>query len=877
MRYGLALLAATICIFINTTRADEPINPYPRAILDEPILASWEFNELKGWREAHDTSVRSEGGNMVITSTGTDPYIYSPGLPERISGPLLVRFRAKCDAGSTGQIFWVTADDPHWSEKNSSFFKLINDGEWHDYEIGLDSVGHVRHLRFDPGSKEGTVEVDSMSIHRRILHPLEITQVKTEEEATSVFIRNHSANELTCDISVNDGDVKQVTIAPETKQVVAMPNVGTDRFERLAIRVTSDDLPEIERVVFGYFPKRELPGAVVIGDEKKVALRVAADGAGAEIIRDETVVAIMNPIACDPETLDTWAWRVAPSRSLPVVILYNDHRLCKVNLGITPESLCAFMTDSDDPLRGPVVRVLGTLEQGLLAGVEYLGHVEHSSSKADIEGPERLRFRPDTVDVTMPLMAYSSDKATITMTWRDMTLQPTFATPNFFDGTPDHLMAIEGKRMGGLLRIDKAFESTEDRLIEKAILWTMKPLERDPLNLPPLPTAPRTRDEQAALCLKGLQGPIATEDGWRHAYVPGQDERFPAEFHADQASTIWRITGEMPDVPKLVHGGAHLEDSASYFISGRAGDWLAFINRRAEGIRRSQGEDGSFRYNGEFKRGHFENTSSGHCGQRAFALLQHAQMTGNKDSLAAGVKTLEYMKRFRTPRGAQLWEISLHTPDIMASAWCCHAYLLGYELTGEEHYLKLARRWAITGIPFVYQWQAEGSDIMPYATISVLGATNYRKPVWIGLPVQWCGLRYANSLVEMSKYDDTVPWLHIAEGILICGQQMQYPDGEMVGCLPDVFRLEEQTRHPADINPSAMYTLEKKVRGECVGLQTAINEDGTHRVIAPFPVMFENANTVRINGQEGLQYQIVIDGRRIETIDSEGTDRIAVD
>ena len=106
--------------------------------------------------------------------------------------------------------------------------------------------------------------------------------------------------------------------------------------------------------------------------------------------------------------------------------------------------------------------------------------------------------------------------------------------------------------------------------------------------------------------------------------------------------------------------------------------------------------------------------------------------------LAAAVKTLDYAKRFRTPRGAQVWEIPLHTPDMLASAYLVWAYVRGYELTGNEEYLREARKWALTGIPFVYLWS--DYPVMLYATPPVYGATNWQAPFWIGLPVQWVGL-----------------------------------------------------------------------------------------------------------------------------------------
>jgi hypothetical protein len=124
------------------------------------------------------------------------------------------------------------------------------------------------------------------------------------------------------------------------------------------------------------------------------------------------------------------------------------------------------------------------------------------------------------------------------------------------------------------------------------------------------------------------------------------------------------------------------------------------------GVIAAQQPDGSFRYDGKYRRGHYENTASGLCRHNAVLLLEHARATGDKTALEAGLKALEYMKRFRDPRGAQTWECALHTPDILASAYLVHAYVRGYELTGKREYLDRARTWALTGLPFVYQWSS---------------------------------------------------------------------------------------------------------------------------------------------------------------------------
>ncbi len=200
------------------------------------------------------------------------------------------------------------------------------------------------------------------------------------------------------------------------------------------------------------------------------------------------------------------------------------------------------------------------------------------------------------------------------------------------------------------------------------------------------------------------------------------------------------------------------------------------------------------------------------------------------------------------------------------------AYVLGYELTDDESYLKLATRWALTGVPYVYQWGDR--PIMKYATIATLCATNWRAPVWIGRPVQWCGIVYADALLDLAPHDKTLNWRQLAEGILIAGEQQQYTEGTSRGLLADSLILDSQKLLPYDINPCALVSLRLRLKGLPAGLETAINR--VHRVVSPYPVSIENG-MVEIQGTRGAAYQILIDGERVVEVESQGLDRLPLE
>ena len=71
-------------------------------------------------------------------------------------------------------------------------------------------------------------------------------------------------------------------------------------------------------------------------------------------------------------------------------------------------------------------------------------------------------------------------------------------------------------------------------------------------------------------------------------------------------------------------------------------------------------------------------------------------------------------------------------------------------------------------------------------------------------------------------------------GILISGEQQQFPDGKYVGLLPDSIALASQERRPWMINPCAMVSLRLVLDGRLDSLSVA--QSDKHRVVAPFPV-----------------------------------------
>ncbi|NTU65083.1 MAG: hypothetical protein HGB05_17205, partial [Chloroflexi bacterium] len=137
----------------------QDINPYPRQLLRTESLQQWAFQSgAAGWTALHHCTLAASDGVLKIQSSGNDPYVASGAI--HIEGPLTVKLRAKCATGGSGEFFWATVATPGFNPDNNQNFKLIHDGQWHDYTVRLNARGTVTRLRLDPGGAPGLVEIE---------------------------------------------------------------------------------------------------------------------------------------------------------------------------------------------------------------------------------------------------------------------------------------------------------------------------------------------------------------------------------------------------------------------------------------------------------------------------------------------------------------------------------------------------------------------------------------------------------------------------------------------------------------------------------------------------------------------------------------------
>jgi hypothetical protein len=140
--------------------------------------------------------------------------------------------------------------------------------------------------------------------------------------------------------------------------------------------------------------------------------------------------------------------------------------------------------------------------------------------------------------------------------------------------------------------------------------------------------------------------------------------------------------------------------------------------------------------------------------------------------------------------------------------------------------------------------------------------------------VQWCGYDYAYALTMLVPYDSMLQWRQVAEGILTASEQMQYPDGQYAGCVPDSFDLPTQTRRPPAINPCALVSLRFALEGRLDSLAVALGDN--HRVVSPFPVTIRGGKAY-LRAKQGIAFQALVDGTRVVDVPLHGDDVVPLD
>ena len=497
----------------------------------------------------------------------------------------------------------------------------------------------------------------------------------------------------------------------------------------------------------------------------------------------------------------------------------------------------------------------GRKSQALLPGIEYLAD-EPSSNEKDLRGPQANRLIPAAHRLCYPMMAIADATGWFALEWKQsvasaLPFAPVFDTPDRQFRSGGHLFALWAPGVGPArdesdIRVMTAVPftgGTVDAVLTAGAGNDMTDVFAARLTIDRLPPVPALDATHVCdtLARGWLDSGVREGLEYRHAigekWLPRKASDVPAlmlwlasvtqnTIAAKRlTATAMEMIAAFPvDSPERCGWGGCVTPLARPAAPLVYGDAMAYSKEKSESTRKLARQFASgkriWRKPADKPLDFGETLSTNHCnGYSAMmmnSILSGALWTGDEAVIADTMKAFDRFTAIYgndVPRGAQPWEMPLHTPDILASAQLVLCYVKAYLLSGDQRYLVRARYWARTGMSMIYLVDPPvlaASPIGRYATTGVIGATKWKAPNWIGLPVQWCGLAYAGALVELAGIETDARearlWRHLAKGIASSGidQCFRPEDGERAGLLPDSFDLLRQERFDPPLCPGIL-------------------------------------------------------------------------
>jgi hypothetical protein len=147
-------LNAHISAFLKDTEAVVP-KANPNYKKPAPAVA--------GWTPSKDAALSAKDGKLVVTSTGTDPYIVTQDVPKG-AGPYTLELTLASDSKGDAQVFWATADAKPFHRDRSVQFAVTHDKKPHAYTVKVPSEQPLTGLRLDPSAGPGTISVEKLRL-----------------------------------------------------------------------------------------------------------------------------------------------------------------------------------------------------------------------------------------------------------------------------------------------------------------------------------------------------------------------------------------------------------------------------------------------------------------------------------------------------------------------------------------------------------------------------------------------------------------------------------------------------------------------------------------------------------------------------------------
>jgi len=819
-------------------------------------LVEWDFsNGLQGWvGNAQTDKLQAKDGIISFVSIGSDAWIEGPPADIPQGKRIIVTIQMKSAADTSGQLFY----GPVFTELNSERFKVQNDNKWHEYSFLLSNkTGTGTRFRLDPCTAKGNICIRKIKVeifNEYSLPQFDRAGVPVKEELKTVRI-------ISGDLAIEHylQNLNGFVISAGDKQA------GCGYEGEL---IGFDDGENAQWINL---------------KDGKIKHQLLENGKALQIIWEAT----------DKLGGDWSIERLIRAKDSNEVISIENEISCSKDRNI---------------LRLPWVTILAGLgtfgekkHQGLFAGVEYLDD-EPSSSEADIAAPKNIRNTPDATWITIPLMVIQADHKYVGIIWdKDDLTAATFDSPDRIYGSKGHLMSLSAPGIGELRKENsyiayKPFKLAAGKTLRKSVLIIGGKADsavegiKQYVKIKGLPDLPKfgSFEEAVNLLGKGWTSSKINEGGlFRHAVWfnsfkagPAADAVIFMDWLANQTEDTALKKKLLDEKDKAISKAAaditfassvgHVRLPTAPLVMGNMYEYVKGRKTLATQQLKEFDEKGIKYYSAggtDYAKTHFAKHANGYSANVVADILESALLSGDIDLCKASIDLLNKQTTLYSnsvPRGAQTWELALHTPDILASAHLVKAYTLGYIISGQADHLEQARYWAWTGLPFVYLNQPTDGPIGKYTTIAVYGATNWQAPVWFGRPVQWCGLVYASSLHLLSQYDNSGPWSDIAKGITSAGLQLTWPDSdqERVGLLPDFFELKEQLRAGPAINPGTVeaHVAELYGRGKLYDLKKIKDGMFIHAPCEIKNLKNDQIITADVEGWGNRDYQIVISG-----------------
>jgi len=827
----------------------------PRKMISRNVF-TFETPESLPCEAGHNCSLSVKDGALVIDCTGTDPYFSMPeAWTDCPTGTFTARFTMRCK-NPAPSIYWTDANHPGMVQDLCAgpIRKATPpDAEgWQTVDVELDLKLPMIHWRVDPAGGAGLVEIRKIEFFTvekdgpqvevlpmdSVLNPPETGAFPKEARTLRLSVTNPKNEAVVFIVNGHEEAFK-----PEETRIFTYTTDPKKALDRCVWKVSAPNFPEICREL-EVIHDVEIPADWTVIPGKAFDFCVAPDESVAFLVRDGRKIAALTHL---------------DSGKMPIRV-----RNSSVFPGLDFEVFGSYDL--------PVIHVPGRMTLASVPGVELLEKGEWSSSRADFWTNDHLRIRPELHYMTQHWLGILTEDGAFRLRWSDPKFQPVFAVPNYFDSTPDARFTLEipqkaeGENSvpnGTVQKQTVHFEfspSTDETEFLKAGVWPEIKAEMAAKDS----DSPRKagRDLFALYREQMENGPLHTPEGWGHCAGWG------AAPFCDQASALWRIGGTVPDF-QFGFGGAHVENGTIFFVRNQADRWLSMIYGSANGALQSRGADGFWRYAGKYDVTHWESTALGINVRPIWTLMQAWAVTGDAKYLNPALESLALCRRFHVARGAQCWEMPLHTPDPLAAAYAVRACVMAYRATGDSAWLKDAERWALDGATYVFLWD-DPSTLEPFqygAYIGVLGATNWKAPNWIGRPVQWIGTVYAYALLDLAEVlpedsEEAKVWHWVAEQITNAAERQIYTEGPSAGLLPDSVNCVEGARYAADINPAVPIALRLRLSGKPASVYTQWND--RHHVAAPFPFTL-NGDSVEFTTKPDVPFQYLMDGEVKET------------